>query len=420
MRSDLFIFITIPPDIWNKNRKTCISITYSPKKKRDFFTISERVLHKKLAIISSHLILEKVGYYFNEEINVMKKIRINMLSMANSVPGQGVGSAYEELMHLLSEKGKGQYEIMENAFSERSDILHAHTVEPRNYVKMKWSKVPTIGYVHFIDDTMDGSLHLPSFAMKIFTRYFMSFYKAADHLVVVNPAFREELVKKGFDEDRISYIPNFVSHTEFYEKSAKEKEFIRRQYGIEKDRFLVLGVGQTQTRKGVADFVRVAEMCPDVTFLWAGGFSFGPITAGYREIKKLTENPPSNVRFLGIIPREKMNDLYNAADLLFSPSYNELFPMTFLEAAATGTPLLLRDLTCYEDILFHKYLRGTDNDSFAKAIELLKTDESEYRKQVRNAKEISAFYAPDHIYEMWDELYSHLAASQKTPALSEG
>ncbi len=375
--------------------------------------------NKNLAILSHHHILEKVVFFY-EEVKVMGKIRINMLSMANSVPGQGVGSAYEELVHLLSEKGKGQYEILENGCAGRSDILHAHTVEPRNYVKMRCAKVPTIGYVHFIDDTMDGSLHLPAFAMKIFTRYFMSFYKHADHLVVVNPAFRKELVKRGFDEERISYIPNFVSHTEFYEKTREEKESLKKTYGVEKNRFLVLGVGQTQTRKGVADFVRVAEMCPDVTFLWAGGFSFGPITAGYHEIKKLTENPPSNVRFLGIIPREKMNDLYNAADLLFSPSYNELFPMTFLEAAATGTPLLLRDLSCYEDILFHKYLCAKDNDSFAKSIELLRSDASEYRKQVRNARDISAFYEPDHIYEMWDELYSHLAAGTRAPALSEG
>ena len=35
-----------------------------------------------------------------------KKIRINMLSMADSVDGQGVGSAYLELMKLLKEDGK--------------------------------------------------------------------------------------------------------------------------------------------------------------------------------------------------------------------------------------------------------------------------------------------------------------------------
>ena len=39
------------------------------------------------------------------------KIKINMLSMADSVDGQGVGSAYLELMKLLNEDGKNDFEI---------------------------------------------------------------------------------------------------------------------------------------------------------------------------------------------------------------------------------------------------------------------------------------------------------------------
>ena len=33
-------------------------------------------------------------------------------------------------------------------------------------------------------------------------------------------------------------------------------------------------------------------------FIWAGGFSFGKITAGYEEIKKLIDNPPKKHDFL--------------------------------------------------------------------------------------------------------------------------
>ena len=41
----------------------------------------------------------------------MKKIKVNMLSMADSVDGQGVGSAYLELIKLLKTKGKNDFEI---------------------------------------------------------------------------------------------------------------------------------------------------------------------------------------------------------------------------------------------------------------------------------------------------------------------
>ena len=61
---------------------------------------------------------------------------------------------------------------------------------------------------------------------------------------------------------------------------------IRKKYGINVDDFVVLGAGQVQNRKGVLDFAEVARKLPDITFIWAGGFSFGAITDGHNELKK--------------------------------------------------------------------------------------------------------------------------------------
>ena len=338
----------------------------------------------------------------------MKKIRVNMLSMADSVDGQGVGSAYLELMKLLKEDGKDKFEIQLNANIKNCDIIHSHTVEPRNYLKMKRAKVPTVAYVHFLPDTLDGSIKLPKFAFKIFKKYVISFYKNADHLVVVNPIFKKDMVKAGLDENKITYIPNFVSKEKFYKMNDKDRKKARKDFNIKENEFVVIGAGQVQTRKGVLDFVEVAKKLPDIKFIWAGGFSFGAITDGHKELQKVMENPPKNVEFIGIIPREKMNDLFNAADLLFVPSYNELFPMTILEACSTDTPLLLRDLELYEDILFKKYLKANDNDEFAKLITKLSSDSKTYKKAVDNSKYISNFYTKEHVYEMWDKFYTSI------------
>lgn len=338
----------------------------------------------------------------------MKKIRVNMLSMADSVDGQGVGSAYLELMKLLKEDGKDKFEIQLNANIKNCDIIHSHTVEPRNYIKMKRAKVPTVAYVHFLPDTLDGSIKLPKFAFKIFKKYVISFYKNADHLVVVNPIFKKDMVKAGLDENKITYIPNFVSKEKFYKMNDKDRKKARKDFNIKDNEFVVIGAGQVQTRKGVLDFVEVAKKLPDIKFIWAGGFSFGAITDGHKELQKVMENPPKNVEFIGIIPREKMNDLFNAADLLFVPSYNELFPMTILEACSTDTPLLLRDLELYEDILFKKYLKANDNDEFAKLITKLSSDSKTYQKAVDNSKYISNFYTKEHVYEMWDKFYTSI------------
>ena len=338
----------------------------------------------------------------------MNKIRVNMLSMADSVDGQGVGSAYLELMKLLKEKGKDKYEILLNDKVKNSDIIHSHTIEPRNYLKMKFAKVPTISYVHFLPDTLDGSIKLPKFIFKIFKKYVISFYKSADYLVVVNPIFKKDMIKAGLSEDKISYIPNFVSKDMFYKKSKKDISNIRKEYNIKDNEFVVLGAGQVQNRKGVKDFVEVAKKLPNITFIWAGGFSFGSITDGHEELKKIMDNPPKNVKFLGIIKREKMNDLFNMSDLLFVPSYNELFPMTILEATKTETPILLRDLELYEDILFHKYLKGSNNKEFIESIKKLSSDKKLYKDSVNNSKYISSYYSEENVYKIWDEFYSKI------------
>lgn len=332
----------------------------------------------------------------------MSKISINMLSSADKVAGQGVGSAYLEQVNLVREGASDLFDIYINSH-KKCDIVHVHTVDLWNYFKM--NKGVSVCYVHFLPDTLDGSIRLPRFAFNIFKKYVTKFYNKADHLVVVNPIFIDDLVKFGIDREKITYIPNYVSREKFYKKDATD---IRKKYNISDDAFVVLGVGQVQTRKGVVDFIDVANKMPDTTFVWCGGFSFGRITDGYDELKKIYENPPKNVIFTGIVPREEMNDMYNMADLLFMPSYNELFPMSILEAINSSKPLLLRDLDLYKDILFEKYMKGTNNDEFVSKLSELKNDKKVYNKYSKLSNEISEFYSKEHVLEIWKEFYQSI------------
>lgn len=337
----------------------------------------------------------------------MKKIKINMLSKADSVEGQGVGSAYLEQVGLLKEGASDVFDIVINDKND-ADIVHVHSINPNFYFKMKNTKGVSVCYVHFLPHTLDGSIKLPKPIFNIFKKYVIKFYNNADHLVVVNPIFIKDLEKYNIKREKITYIPNYVSKDNFYKKSKKEKDNIRSELGISKDSFVVLGVGQIQTRKGVLDFVSVAKSLTDITFVWCGGFSFGKITDGYDELKQVYENPPSNLKFLGIVPRDKMNDMFNMADLLFMPSYNELFPMAILEAVNIGIPLLLRDLDLYEDILFKKYLSGNNNDEFVLCIKKLSSDLKFYQKYSKLSDEISDYYSKENILKIWIKFYQDI------------
>ena len=99
-------------------------------------------------------------------------------------------------------------------------------------------------------------------------------------------------------------------------------------------------VGRLSREKGAQDLVRIArrilEKYPDCEFLLAGE---GP----EREPAGLLAEQlgvAERVRFLGLLPKEKLKSLYQRFDLLLMPSYSEGVPITMLEAVAMGVPVV--------------------------------------------------------------------------------
>ena len=336
----------------------------------------------------------------------MDKIAIRMSYTGDKIEGQGVGSATKEQIDLIKTMCHIDFYVKEN--KGKYDIFHAHTINPRNYFGAKYSKKPVITHVHFLPETFEGSIKVPKPFMKLFNKYFLKIYKKSDYLVVVNPTFIKDLEAYGAKKERIKYIPNFVSEESFYQQDSENKNTTREKYGIKPDEFVVLGVGQVQTRKGVMDFIEIASKMPHIKFVWAGGFTFGVISDGYKELKKAVETAPENVIFTDIIPRNQMNDMYNMADILFMPSYNELFPMAILESCSVGTPLLLRDLELYENILFNAYVKGSNNEEFISLIEELATKKEMYDQALVNANKIKTYYSRENIKKEWTNFYKEV------------
>ena len=159
-------------------------------------------------------------------------------------------------------------------------------------------------------------------------------------------------------------------------------------------------------RKGIDDFVELAKLNPDVKFVWAGGFSFGKITDGYEKYKKMMENPPKNLTFLGIIDREKMAELYGVVDLFLLPSFNELFPMTILEAASCGAPIMLRDLDLYKVILKCKYLPAQDLSEMDKNIKEIVKNPKILNDLAKKSSSIAKEYSEPALLNQWIDFYS--------------
>ena len=170
-------------------------------------------------------------------------------------------------------------------------------------------------------------------------------------------------------------------------------------------RFVVVGSGQIQERKGVFDFIQLAEQNPDVQFIWAGGFSFGRITDGYAALKKIVDNPPANLKFPGIVSRQEIAELDNIADLFLLPSYNELFPMSVLEAFSCGTPVMLRDLDLYHSIIQGYYEPAKDVDEMQQKLDWLQKIPARLAELKMAAHTASRQYSKSHLAKVWHQFY---------------
>ncbi|MBR1883374.1 MAG: glycosyltransferase family 4 protein [Clostridia bacterium] len=331
-----------------------------------------------------------------------------MKSSADKVKGQGVGSAYKEQVELVS-NNLSEYDVRINEI-KFADIMHYHTINLEYFLTLPYAKITsaTVGYVHFLPETLESSIKLPKFIKKIFYKYVIQFYKSMDYLVTVNPYFIDKLEAYGIERKKITYIPNYVSTKNFFKMEKSKKSEIRKKYEIDKDKFVVLTVGQLQKRKGIFDLLEISKNMPDIQFVWAGGFSFKGITDGYEEIKKVLKNPPANIKFLGIVPREEMNEVYNMADMMFLPSYEELFPMTILESSNCKLPILLRDIELYKGILEGYYVSGTNNYEFQEEILKLKNDNLYYNKVQQMSEKCSKYYSEANVTAMWKAYYNRI------------
>lgn len=335
---------------------------------------------------------------------------INMLSHADSVQGHGVLTAHDEQVELVRTELSDEFSVLENAWKP-CDITHFHTINPGLLLRLPGSKLKgkAVGYVHFLPETMDRSIRLCPVARAVFYRYIIWFYKRMDYLVTVNPYFIGRLAAYGVDPARVTYIPNFVSEKKFFRLPEETRRALRLDRGLDPERFTVVCAGQLQKRKGVFDFAEIARAMPELQFVWAGDYTFGKLSDGREEIAELIRTAPQNVHFTGLIPHDKMNELYNLADVMFLPSYDELFPMTILEAMNCRVPILLRDLSLYEGILSGYYLKGHRSGDFVRELTRLRDEPTYYEDAASMAWKGHKFYSRGHVAQLWRQFYKQVS-----------
>ena len=317
--------------------------------------------------------------------------------------GNGVYTAFIDLIELLKEKNDVEVVVNGEGFG---DVFHSHTYGPDFFRRGRRYKGKRIITVHVIPDSIKGSLPLWKIFMPFVRWYFKKVYSYADVCIAISPMVEQAIKDLGVDT-RIVKIYNPV-HIEKWKRTSEKRTEGRKILGLSDTDFIVLGVGQLEGRKGVDDFLDIAEVTPEAKFVWAGGRPFGLLTEGITRISVRVAKNTGHVKFTGMVDLDKMSCMYAAADLLLFPSYQENCPLAPLEAAACGMPVVFRDIEEYTLLFETPYLKANTTPEFIDLTKRLIHDKSFYEQGLRISEELIMQFDKNKIREKLMHLYHEL------------
>jgi len=305
-------------------------------------------------------------------------MRIHIVSETEYfIKGNGVHSAFVDHVELM--KSANDVEVVLNN-EGHGDIFHCHTYGPYYFFKGLRYKGRRVYTVHVIPDSIKGSLPMWHLLMPFVKWYLKKVYSFADVCIAISPHVEKAILESGAKTE-IARISNPIS-TEKWKSSLELRKEGRAFLGIGDEEFVVLGVGQLQSRKGVEDFIDIAKEVPEAKFVWVGGRPFKIMTDGIARIDKKINNATSNTKFIGMLDLELMPLIYNAADMLLFPSYQENSPLAPIEAASCGLPVVFRNLEEYKTLYEHIYIKANDTNDFIKMTRRMMNDHLYYAEAV--------------------------------------
>nr|WP_047165864.1 glycosyltransferase [Sphingomonas sp. Y57] len=159
--------------------------------------------------------------------------------------------------------------------------------------------------------------------------------RAADGMLAVSAALREEMIALGLPGERIRVHHTGVDASLFH---PRDREAAKAALGVAGP--LVASAGNLTPLKGHALLVDAMRDLPGVS-LWIAGR--GPEHEALAA-RIAAAGLGDRVRLLGALPHDELPGLFAAADVVAAPSASEGLANVWVEALACGTPIVITDV----------------------------------------------------------------------------
>jgi glycosyltransferase involved in cell wall biosynthesis len=227
--------------------------------------------------------------------------------------------------------------------------------------------------------------------------------RRAAHVFTPSAYLRELAVTWGVRPNRVSVLPNPSPHI----PELAPREELRN--GFDMDGATLAFAGRLTVQKALGDALEALSRTEGVTLFIAGdGDQRAPLQARAAEL-----GLEARVRFLGSRPRDRIVELFRAADASILSSSWENFPHTVVEALAAGTPVIATAVGGVAEVVRdgeNGLLVGPgDVEGLAEAIRRFFGDAA-LRDRLRAASVASvAEYAPERVFARLEETLASVA-----------
>lgn len=217
--------------------------------------------------------------------------------------------------------------------------------------------------------------------LDLFEKIELKFYRRADRIVVVTPAFKRNLVSRGICADKIDVITNGVNPDLF--KPMERDAALEKELGLQ-GKFVIAYVGTHGMAHSLEFIVRsIAKIDdPDIHFLFVGD--------GAKKqdvLKAAQEYGVTNATFLPPVPKNEVGRYISLSDvalvpLIKSDTFKTVIPSKIFESSAMRKPILLGVEGQAQEIV-EEHGAGIcfepENEAdFLEKIRILKTDTKQY------------------------------------------
>jgi len=295
------------------------------------------------------------------------------------------------------------------------DLIHFTDVRDSFFCK---TKSPKIGN---INDTYPAELHHMNYYRKNYLDWFQRwiYYRLMHSIeerklhdldcIIANSHYTFQTIKNQYQVSSSKLVMCYKSvdinrYNDLIE--ARKNDYFKMENDLS-----ILFVGGNMQRKGLLNLIetasRLSKAWPTLKFLIVGKDKFIP---RYMKICE-QQGVGSNFHFLGWVPQDKLIDLYRNATIFVMPSLTEALGIVFLEAMASGVPVIATNVGGITEIIKNKnnglLVPVNSPEKLALAIRSLITNPRLIHSIILNASETVKKFSIERMMKCTEYVYSN-------------